>query len=211
MEFRDAIHGFNEQPITKQILLDLLKEYKRPYDKISELVRQGILQLVKRGIYIPGPALKMAAPEPFLLANHLLGPSYVSMETALAYWGWIPEKVYEVSSMTIRSSMVYNTDAGRYSYTHLPLPYYSFGLQCVKLTQKQAAMVATPEKALCDKIATTAGVLLRSANQVMELLIDDLRIDEQQLGQIDVRMISSWVAEAPKKSSIDMLVKTLSK
>lgn len=211
MEFRDAIQDFKEQPITKQILLDILKEYKRPYDKISELVRQGILQLVKRGIYIPGPTLKMAAPEPFLLANHLLGPSYVSMETALAYWGWIPEKVFEISSMTIRNSTAYDTGTGRYSYIHLPLPYYSFGLQCMELTQKQTAIVATPEKALCDKIATTAGVLLRSTNQVMEFLIDDLRIDEERLGQIDVRVISSWVTDAPKKSSIDMLIKTLSR
>lgn len=211
MEFRDAIQEFNEQPITKQLLLDLLKGYKRPYDKISELVKQGILQLVKKGIYIPGPALKMAAPEPFLLANHLLGPSYVSMEAALAYWGWIPEKVFEISSMTIRNSRVYDTSAGRYSYTHLPLPYCSFGLQRVELTQKQIAIIAAPEKALCDKIATTAGVLLRSMTQVMEFLVDDLRIDEEWLGQIDVRMISSWVADAPKKSSIDMLIKTLSR
>ncbi len=211
MEFRDAIQDFSEQPITRQILLDLLKEYKRPYDKISELVRQGILQLVKRGIYIPGPALNMAVPEPFLLANHLLGPSYVSMETALAYRGWIPEKVYEISSMTIRNSTLYNTDAVRYSYTHLPLPYYSFGLQYVELTKKQTAMVATPEKALCDKIVTTAGVLLRSTNQVKEFLIDDMRIDEERLGQIDVQVISSWATDAPKKSSIDMLIKTLSR
>ena len=202
---------FNGQPITKQILLDLLKDYKRPYDKISELVRQGLLQLVKRGIYIPGPALKMATPEPFLLANHLLGPSYISVETALAYRGWIPEKVFEISSITIRNSTVYDNSTGRYTYIHLPLPYYSFGVQCVALTQKQTAMVATPEKALCDKIVTTAGVLLRSTNQVMEFLIDDLRIDEDRLEQIDVGMISSWVADAPKKSSIDMLIKTLSR
>lgn len=153
----------------------------------------------------------MSPPEPFLLANHLLGPSYVSMEAALAYWGWIPEKVIEISSMTIWNSTVYNSDVGRYTYTHLPLPYYSFGLQCVELTQKQTAMVAAPEKALCDKIATTAGVLLRSSNQVMEFLIDDLRIDEERLGQIDGRVISSWVTDSPKKSSIDMLIKTLSR
>ena len=109
--------------------------------------------------------------------------------------------------MTIWNSTVYDNSTGRYTYIHLPVSCYSFGLQC----QKQTAIVATPEKAICDKIATTAGVLLRSANQVMEFLLDDLRIDEERLGQIDVRMISSWSAEAPKKSSIDMLIKTLSK
>jgi hypothetical protein len=211
MEFRDTIQSYSEQPITRQILLDLLKEYKRPYDKISELVKQGMLQLVRRGIYIPGPALKIAVPEPFLLANHLLGPSYVSMETALSYWGWIPEKVYEVSSMTIKNSAEYDTASGRFSYTHLALPYYSFGLQQVELSKRQTVIMATPEKALCDKIVATSGVLLRSTNQVMEFLIDDLRIDEERLEKLKVSEIGKWVADAPKRNSIDMLIKTLSK
>jgi hypothetical protein len=210
MEFRDAIQQFAEQPIARQLLLDLLKDYKRPYDKISELVKQGFLLLVRRGIYIPGPALKMATPAPFLLANHLLGPSYVSMDTALAYWGWIPEKVYEISSMTIRNSDTYETVAGRYSYTHLPLPYYSFGIRQEQLTEKQTVMIATPEKALCDKIITTSGVLLRSTKQVIEFLVHDLRIDEERLTQLNTREISTWVNDTPKKSSIEMLIKTLS-
>jgi hypothetical protein len=45
----------------------------------------------------------------------------------------------------------------------------------------------------------------------MEFLIDDLRIDEERLGQIDGRVISSWVTDSPKKSSIDILIKTLSR
>ena len=128
MEFRDAIENFAEQPITKQILLEVLREYKRPYDKIAELVKQGMLILVKRGVYIPGVNLKIAEPELFLLANHILGPSYVSLETALSYWGIIPEQVYEISSVTTQNSKIYNTAIGRFGYTHLPLPYYAFGI-----------------------------------------------------------------------------------
>jgi len=67
MEFREAIRDYAEQPIPKQVVLDLLKDYKRPYDKINELVKQGILVLVKRGIYVPGPSLNMAKPEPSFL------------------------------------------------------------------------------------------------------------------------------------------------
>ena len=211
MTFSDSIQNFAEQPITKQVLLDLLKDYKRPYDKISELTKHGILQQVKRGIYIPGPALKMAAPDPFLLANHLLGPSYISVETSLAYWGWIPEKVYEVSSMTVQNTASYDTIAGRFSYIHLPLPYYSFGIQQVTLTSRQTVMIAGPEKALCDKIVTTSGVLLRSQAQVMEFLIDDLRIDEERLRLLDTKEMSRWINDAPKKSSIEMIIKTLSR
>jgi hypothetical protein len=189
--------------------MDLLKDYQRPFDKISELVKQGTLQPVKRGIFVSGPNLNMAKPEPFLIANHLLGPSYVSLESALSYWGLIPEKVYETSSVTTRNSKVYKTPIGRFSYTHVALPYYAFGIQRVALTKKQTVMFATPEKALCDKIITTSGLLLRSIKQVMWLLIDDLRIEEQALRNLDVNEISRWIVDAPKKSSLDLLVKTL--
>ncbi|MFC0775441.1 type IV toxin-antitoxin system AbiEi family antitoxin domain-containing protein [Terrimonas alba] len=209
MELLEAIRNYAEQPITRQLLLDLLKNYKRPFDKIDELVKQGILIQLKRGIYIPGPELKIAGPEPFLLANYLAGPSYVSLDSALSHWGLIPERVYEISSVTIGPSKIYKTSVGRFSYTHLRLPYYAFGIKQVELTKKQAALIATPEKALCDKIITTAGLLLRSSKQVIELLIEDLRIEKQALQHLNTGQISKWVEEAPKKDSLNMLVKTL--
>lgn len=209
MDFREAIRDYAEQPITKQLLLDLLKEYKRPYDKITELVKQGVLVLIKRGIYVPGPSLNIIKPEPFLLANHLLGPSYISLESALSHWGFIPERVYEISSVTTQNSKMYKTSVGRFSYMNVPLPYYSFGIQQVELTKKQRVMMATPEKALCDKIITTSGILLRSMKQVMEFLIDDLRIDEQMLRNLNANEISTWIMDAPKKSSLQLLIKTL--
>jgi hypothetical protein len=209
MEFREAIRDYAGQPITKQILLDLLKEYKRPYDKITELVKQGILILVKRGIYIPGPNLNIAIPESYLIANHLWGPSYISLETALSHWSLIPERVYEVSSVTSQSSKTYKTAVGRFSYTHMPLPYYSFGIKQVELTKKQIALIASPEKALCDKVITTSGLLLRSSKQVMEFLIDDLRIEKDVLRNLNNKEISKWLINAPKKASLTMLIKTL--
>ncbi len=209
MEFTDGIQEYVGQPITKQVILELLKDYKRPYDKINDLVKQGFLNLVKRGVYVPGPKLKIAGPEPFLLANHLYGPSYVSMETALSYWGLIPEKVFEISSATTQNTKIFKSDAARFSYTHLPLPYYSFGIKQLPLTQRQVVMIATPEKALCDKIVTGSGILLRSKKQVSELLSEDLRIETDGLRNLDKNEISKWIEDAPKKTSLKMLHKLL--
>lgn len=209
MEFSKAIYDYAEQPITKQTLLHLLKDYKRPYDKIHELTKQGMLVLVKRGLYTTGPQINSAKPEPFLLANHILGPSYVSLESALSYWGLIPERVYEVTSMTTQSSKTYNTPVGRFSYTHVALPYYSFGIQQLELTPRQRVLIATPEKALCDKLIATSGILLRSVKQVKELLMDDLRIEKEQLRNLDSQEIGAWIKDAPKKNSLEVLVKTL--
>ncbi len=209
MSFQEAIQSYAEQPITKQLLLDMLREYKRPHDKIDELVRQQMLLQIKRGLYIAGSKLNIASPEPFLIANHLYGPSYVSLETALSHWGLIPERVYEISSITTNNSKTYKTAVGRFSYKYMPLPYYSFGIKQVQLTSKQTVLMASPEKALCDKIITTPGILLRSVKQTMEILIEDFRIEESSLLKLDVTAISNWLKDAPKEKSLMTLVKTL--
>jgi len=70
-------------------------------------------------------------------------------------------------------------------------------------------MIASPEKALCDKIVLTSGVQLRSISQTMDFLLEDLRIDEEQLQTLDIQAIQSWVEDAPKRNSLQMLVNTL--
>jgi hypothetical protein len=211
MIIKETILDYASQPITKQVLLSILKNYKRPYDKINELVKSDVLVLLKRGVYITGKVSKADKPSPFLLANHLLGPSYVSLESALSYWGLIPEAVYETTSVTIQKSKIFNTQAGRFSYTNLPLPYYSFGIKKITITNTQVAMLASAEKALCDKIVTTKGLLFRSKMDVSQYLLEDARIDISSLKNLEIKEIEAWIADAPKKESLSWLVKTLKK
>ena len=144
-----------------------------------------------------------------LVANHLLGPSYVSVETALSYYGLIPERVYETSSMTTKASRSFNTAMGLFTYTRLSLPYYSFGLQALRLPSNQYAIVASPEKALCDKIVTTSGLALRGIRNAYNYLVDDMRIDESALKDLNTNMIQEWLSDAPKKDSLLMVVKMI--
>jgi hypothetical protein len=209
LEFNEAILAYTEQPLTKQILLDVLKDYSRPFDKIHELTRQEFLIPLKRGIFLPGPRLKMPMPESFLISNHLWGPSYVSLESAMSYWGLIPERVYETTAVTTKLVKKYSTSIGRFSYTKLPLPYYAMGIKQVALTPRQHILIASPEKAICDKIITTSGILLRSKKQTLEFLIEDLRIDETDLKKLDTQDIAEWIPYAQKRTSLEMLVSTI--
>jgi len=211
MDFRYVAKQFNNAPFTRQVILDILKDYKRPNDKISELIKNGDLILLKRGLYIPGKNTDLIVPEPFLIANYLWGPSYVSLETALSYWGLIPERVFEIQSVTMKLSKKIKTPAGRFTYRFMPLPYYSFGIKSVKLVSGQVALVATPEKALFDKIISTSGLTLRSFTQTRDFLMEDLRIDPEGLEKLNLKKLRSWLADAPKKDSLSMLIKTLNK
>ncbi|MEP6612169.1 MAG: hypothetical protein ABJA76_09805 [Mucilaginibacter sp.] len=209
MRAEERLKQYAEGPLNRQLMLSLLKDYKRPNDKIAELVNSGVLTTVKKGLYITGPEIRADKAEPFLIANHLWGPSYVSFESALSYWGYIPERVYEISSVTIKGTKTYRTPAGRFTYRHAKLPYYAFGIMNARLSPKQNVLIASPEKAICDKITMTAGINLRSPAQTLAFLTEDIRIDEDRLRDLDLKMIDTWTKEAPKTSSLVILTKTL--
>ncbi len=211
MDFRMKIKKYAETPISRYLILGLLKNYKRPNDKISELIKNGDLIPIKRGLYIPGYKMDLPSPEPFLIANHLRGPSYVSLESALSYWNIIPERVYEISSVTIKTSKKYTNQVGRFSYQQLKIPYYSYGIKSIQSSPKQTILIASPEKALCDKIVLTPNLNLRSMKQTEEVLLEDLRMDSEVLSELDTDVMGSWIENAPKKKSLEMLIKTLSK
>jgi predicted transcriptional regulator of viral defense system len=209
VNLRRQIKMYADAPLTHNVVMDVLSPYGRPNDKISEMIRSGELVSLRRGLYVPGPELDLPIPDRFLIANHLRGPSYISLESALSYWGLIPERVYEISSVTTKTSKIYQNSLGRFSFQYLGTPYYSFGIRSVRLTEFQTAMIASPEKALCDKIIVTSGVQLRSISQTMDFLLEDLRIDEAQLRQLDASAIETWVIDSPKRNSLQMLVNTI--
>ena len=207
MDLNQAIRSYAAQPLTHQLLLSLLKDYKRPNDKLHQLLSKGVLEPVRKGLYMAGPSIGVNRPEPFLLANHILGPSYISLDTALSYHGLIPERVFEIASMTTKASRSFTTPAGLFTYTHLPLPYYTFGIQQAQPATDQYVMMASPEKALCDKIVTTAGIILRSQASARAYLTEDLRMDEDSLRELNTGIIRAWLPDAPKKDSLLMIVK----
>ncbi|MHA6727321.1 hypothetical protein ACX3PU_04575 [Chryseobacterium sp. A301] len=83
-------------PIPHQVLLSILHEYKRPNDKIHSLIQEQKLIPLKKGLYVWNSDV---LPENFSIANTLYAPSYVSVESALSFYGLIPERVFSVSSM----------------------------------------------------------------------------------------------------------------
>jgi hypothetical protein len=209
MDFRKIIKEYSETPISRHLILELLSDYQSPNDKISELLKSKELISIRRGLYITGPKTDLPTPEPFLIANHLRGPSYVSLESALSYWNMIPERAYEISSVTMKTAQLYKTAVGRFSYLQLKSPYYSYGLKNIEYSPKQRVLIASPEKALCDKIVLTPTVYLRSVKQTRAFLLEDLRMEREVLSTLDTKLMQLWIEHAPKKSSLKMLIKTL--
>jgi len=210
MDYKTALSRFSNQPLSHQLLVSIFKDYQRPNDKIYRAAKDGLIQSIKKGLYIAGPALNAGRkPEPFLLANHILGPSYVSVETALSYYGIIPERVYEITSMTTQAARKFNTPVGTFTYLRLPLPYYAFGIRSEKITDDQYSMIASPEKALFDKIVTTSGLLFRSRKAAKEFLLENMRMDQDALRQFNVKEMTTWTTGSLKEESLSLVINAI--
>lgn len=199
---------YYDHPVSHQVLKSLLKDYKRPNDKIRLMLQQKELIALKRGLYVWNSS-DGHFPEPFVLANVIYGPSYVSAESALAYHGLIPEQVFTVVSMTIKRSKSFENHFGRFIYKKMPTPYYAFGIDYIKLREGQFALMASPEKAIFDKIVTSPGILLRSLKSAQDYLLDNLRLDSEQLSELNFKRMESWLSDAPKQESLEFIIKAL--
>ena len=209
MSTQKKLAPYRGQPLSTSVLLSLLQEYERPYDKLGSLVKSGDLIQLRKGLYMTSTEIDEVTADPFLIANHLYGPSYVSLDSALSYWGLIPERVYQITSVCFKPSKSLNAAGRRYRFQHVPTDYYSLGIQTVARTPTQHVLIASPEKALCDKIVCTSGMLIRSAKQAHQLLFEDLRINENQLSELNPNTIKSWIPTAPKAKSLEYVIQIM--
>ncbi len=174
-----------------------------------ELDRQGFLVQLRKGLYLTTKLVSSKLPESFVIANHLYGPSYVSLDSAMSHWGLIPERVYEITSVTTKPSKRFIPQGITYGFTHLSASYYPLGIQSLALTEKQTVLIASPEKSLCDKLVTTSGINLRSKKQAMSFLVEDLRIEKDRLREFNLREMVKWLPVCPKKNSIQILIEAI--
>ncbi len=174
-----------------QTLLHGLGQYSRPRDKISDLLRKGAIIRVKKGIYIFGEDYRRRPFSREILANLIYGPSYISLEYALHYFGLIPERVEAVTSVTTGRSRKYATPVGLFSYRMIPLAAFRIGMDRVELDDGRSFLIATPEKALADKIRDDRGNGLQTQGQLMDYLENNLRVDLTALTNLNTEHLDA--------------------
>lgn len=124
--------------------------------QLSRWVRSGRLVQLRRGLYALAPAWRKATPSPFLVANRLQPGSYVSFQSALAFYGHIPEYVPVTTSAGPGRPGRIATPLGAYQFSHVADDLL-FGYAAVEVAGGQTAFVARPEKALLDLVHLTPG------------------------------------------------------
>ncbi len=123
--------------------------------QLSRWVKSGKILQLRRGLYTLAKPYSNVTPQPFTIANQLLAPSYVSLQSALAYYALIPEAVPHVTSVTSRKrTQTFTTPLGQFSYRSLQPDLFS-GFRLAEMNPTQWAYLARPEKALFDLIYLT--------------------------------------------------------
>lgn len=163
-------------------LIRMLEGYARPRDKITWLLKNDVLVRVKKGLYVFGPEYARGPYSVEVLANLIYGPSYISMQYALSFYGLIPERVEVVTSVTSKRDKEFRTPAGVFAYRYLHSDKYSVGVTNRAIDDERGIMIATPEKALADSIALTMrGPALSNEADVEAFVREDLRLDEEHV------------------------------
>ncbi len=201
------LQAFSGIPITHGTLLSILGKYKTPNNKISRWRSAGILIPLKKGLYLVSPEFSgLSCPLP-LIANVLYGPSYVSLDYALGQHGLIPEKVFEITSVTTHRSKRFENPLGTFTYTRIPAELFSVGVNRVMATDKTSYLLASPTKALCDKLLLTRNLRIYSSRSFLDFISNDLRIDESELSMLELATIEACMATNHKYRPLNYLFK----
>jgi hypothetical protein len=116
-------------------------------------VKAGEILRIRRGLYCLDRRFLSAAPNPLAMAQLVCGPSYLSMETALSWHGWIPEAVHAMVSATLGRSREFHTPLGTYVFQRIPQKALLAGVQRVTETGAHVSyFMARPLKALADYV-----------------------------------------------------------
>lgn len=185
--------NFNEFKITFQnfpIILsqDAIRGLKSPQEMRNQLNRwqkKGLLISLKKGVYVLNKNERKVEIDRDLIANVLYEPSYISLEYALNFYGLIPERTADITSITTRKTMVLKNEFGNFIYQHIkPKAFRGFK----KMGSKERSFfMAEPEKAVVDFLYLN---LSQFGINTKKILKDSLRF--QNLGQLRPSKLVQW-------------------
>lgn len=205
---KNPLLQYGNVPVTSNLLAACYGNLKESKKKVQALEKAGDLIRLRRGLYVVNPELSGKNINMPLCANHIYGPSYVSLHWALRWYGLIPERVFRMTSTTFRPSKTFETPFGIFDYYKVETEYFPIGIRMVT-EDGVSFLIATPEKALCDLILYDNYLPAKSVKGLMRYLEDDIRFDMDELAHFDVEIIQECAEKGNKKLILNNLIKII--
>ena len=188
--------------ITNDMAKYKLNNYSNKNNKISREIKKGKLFKIITGLYETDPNTPG-----YLLASSIYGPSYISFDFALSYYGLIPERVSTITCATFnkKKRKQYNTKVGVFTYKDVPSSVYPEEI-LLKQENNYSYQIATKEKALCDKLYSLKP--LKNLSNLETMLFNDLRIDIEEFKKINIKKIEK-LSNLYHSTNVALLLKYL--
>lgn len=129
-------------------LFDIRKIESKFYRyQLNSWQKKGYIKKLRRGYYIFSD-IKLDEEVLFYISNKLYSPSYVSFESALSYYGLIPEGVYSITSACGKKTSGFKTQIANFTYRKIKSEFL-FGYD-LKKHGRMNYKIACMEKAVLD-------------------------------------------------------------
>ena len=191
-------------PVPYHVLETYFSEVGHPDRKIKYLRKTGRIHPIMKGWYLLDPNPDNYSP--YLLANLLYGPSYVSGLTALSYYGLIEDATVQYQSMVFKRGKFLTTSVGTFSYHHIPAAIFSLGVSQIQYTQEIRFLMAEPTKALYDHLLITQDLKITGKKELLTYLEYDLRFDVENLSALNTKLLTHLSKYGRKKRLTGILL-----
>ena len=146
---------------------------------VHRACKAGEILRLNPGLFVLSPPYRKSEPHPFVLAGILHAPSHISLESALAHHGLIPDAVYQVSSVTLGRSREFSTPLGVFNFRRVPARAPRAGVQAVEVARNAWAFIAEPLRAIADAVYLNKDITWDRDG--LGYLTESLRIEEEDL------------------------------
>ncbi len=145
------------------------RKEKTLYELLRRLEKSGVISRIQKGKYL----FSLTGYNDFELANFLVNPSYVSLESALSFYGILPQFPYTITSVTTLKTKKIIYQEKEFEFCHLEKKYF------FDFIKKDKFLIATPEKALIDELYFVSKKLRKIHFDDLDLsIIDKKRLKE---------------------------------
>lgn len=167
---------------------------------LKRAMAAGEIIRIRRGLYMLAPPFQRDAPNSLELAQHVYGPSYIGLESALSFHGWIPEAVYTVTSVSLNRSRVFETPVGRFDFVRVPQTCFFTDVECHELSGSNGSvLVSSPLKALADIVH------VRNLNEPLGGLLSSFRIEVDLKEWVPMASVNGLIGNYSSRSVIGFL------
>ena len=198
LTFRERLFPMGCFNINQVLLWE--KDFDR--NNLTRWCRKGLLLKLKNEYYA-FPEFRQVPDASRYVANRIYSPSYISLHSALAFYGMIPEEVVQITSVTTLKTAKFENAFGTFHYQNVKTPLY-FGYEIKTMQNGRGLLFATPEKALLD-------LLYLNPFYKTEQDIEDLRLDEDFMqSEFNGERLNEYLSRIGSKA-LDQRVSLLSK